>query len=156
VRQWVEQGGVVYATGGGGLLDEYREPIDMLHEVYGIRGHELIRHERHIRPRHTLKQVQPHDTLIVEAGGDQRESMRIPAYLYREALEPMNEDTVRGRYESDGAAGLIVNEYGRGRTIYRGSLADIAYWQPAIAEMLPTDFPPDVRKLVTEAPRRAG
>ncbi len=156
LRRWVEEGGVVWATGGGGLLDEYREPIDVLHEVYGVKDHELVRHERHIRPRHTFKSILAHDTLVIDAWQEQTEPTRLPAYLYRETLVPVEEATVRGRYESDRAVGLIENAYGRGRAIYCGSLAGIAYWQPAVLKMLPTDFPTHVRQLITTAPRRAG
>ncbi len=41
LKQWVRNGGHVYAAGGGGLLDEYHRPLTALYEMYGLKSHLL-------------------------------------------------------------------------------------------------------------------
>ncbi len=154
LKQWVAGGGVVYATGGGGLLDEYREPITPLYELYGLEGHELIRHSRHIRPRQTLRDIEAHDTLVVNGAAESIESLSLPAYMYRERLVP-GDGSVLGEYASNGDVGMVVHDYGEGRAYYCGVLAGIAYWQPAIGKMLPEDFPGEIRSFLSTPLRRA-
>ncbi|MHC4744124.1 MAG: hypothetical protein ACYS8Z_19575, partial [Planctomycetota bacterium] len=67
LRDWVSEGGVVYATGGGGLLDEYHAEQKELYEMYGLEGHELVRHGRHIRPRGMLRGMKASDTIVVKS-----------------------------------------------------------------------------------------
>ena len=80
------------------------------------------------------------------------------AYLYRETLAPDEDAEPYGAYETDGAAGIVVNHFGNGRTIYCGALAGMAYLQPAFTEssqILPTEFPRDRRDFITTPARWA-
>jgi len=152
LMSWVKNGGVVYATGGGGLLDEYHAPLEMLYHMYGVKEHKLIRHTRHIRPRKTLKEIKSYDELHIEQLDKATDKIILPAYLYRETLQPESRTDIVGKYSTDNSAGLIVNNFGKGRTIYCGLLAGIAYLKPAITEssqVLPTDFPDNVRRFLT-------
>ncbi|MBW8040781.1 MAG: hypothetical protein FVQ85_12355 [Planctomycetes bacterium] len=152
LMSWVKNGGVVYATGGGGLLDEYHAPLKMLYHMYGIKEHKLTRHTRHIRPRKTLKEIKSYDELHIEQLDKAMDKIILPAYLYRETLQPESRNDIVGKYSTDNSAGLIVNNFGKGRTIYCGSLAGIAYLKPAItgsSQVLPTDFPDNVRRFLT-------
>jgi len=152
LMNWVKNGGIVYATGGGGLLDEYRTPLEMLYHMYGIEQQELIRHKRHIRPRKTLKEIKSYDELNIEGLDEEMDKIVLPAYLYRESFRPEPKTDIVGKYSSDNSAGLIVNNFGKGKTIYCGVLAGIAYLKPAItgsSQVLPTDFPDNVRRFIT-------
>jgi len=157
LRQWVENGGTLYATGGGGLSDQYRRPNSALKDVYGIKSNDLNRAVRHIRPRNTLPTAEPLDTARIESM-ESFPSIELPALLYRESFEPATADVV-GRYASDNSAAVLVNAYGKGRAIYSGILAGIAYITPAFtdsSDVLPVDFPADRRGFATVAPQLAG
>jgi len=166
LKTWVREGGIVYATGGGGLLDEYHRPLETLHEMYGIRGHKLVRRTRHIRPRSDLPSAKPLDTVTLSRVAG-LERLEIPALLYRETLAPAEGARVVGRYEN-GAVAAVTNRFGHGRSFYLGALAGMAYITSAMLpssqvlpreehssswQILPTDFPKEMRKLIT-APAR--
>jgi hypothetical protein len=158
LKEWVKNGGIVYATGGGGLLDEYHRPLTTLYEMYGIKGHELVRHRRHIRPRQTMTEVTSHDMLDVKPFDESRDEITLPVYLYREALQPGSDDDVAGTYRNDEAAGVIINRFGKGRTLYCGVLAGMAYLKPAMtssSQILPTDFPDMIGRFITTVARWA-
>lgn len=159
LKEWVSEGGVVYGTGGGGLLDEYHRQIEELQEMYGIDGHELVQYGRHIRPRHTLKGVKPNDTLNIEGIDGISDEMKLPAYFYRETFEVETGGRVLGTYVSDGKAGMVVNRFGKGRTILCGGLVGIAYVQPAVtasSQILPAAFSDDARQLLSIPAGLAG
>jgi hypothetical protein len=157
LRQWVEGGGTLYATAGGGLLDQYHHRNDALHEVYGILSNTLERPVRHIRPRNTLPKATPLDTVRIKSAKGFPD-IELPALLYRETVEP-GTATVLGRYAADNAPAIVLNRFGKGRAVYSGALAGIAYITPAFTEdsdTLPTDFPADRRAWVAAVPQLAG
>jgi len=156
IEQWVAQGGILYATAGGGLLDEVHRPIPLLRKVYGIKRQDLTRKVRHIRPRQTLPLTRPLDTVRLAGPPGRLPTIELPALLYRETLTPIDEARVVGRYQRDNTAAAVLNEYGKGAALYVGALAGIAYVKPAIrpsSDILPTAFPEDRRNLIT-APLR--
>jgi hypothetical protein len=131
----------------------------MLYELYGLNDHELVKHTKHIRPRQTLRQVKPLDTLIIQSGSHSGEELSLPAYLYRETLAVDPTHPVMGIYKNDNAAGIIVNHYGKGRTLYCGALAGIACNQPAVVsstKTLPSNFSEQVRHFLTTVVRWAN
>ena len=158
LKQWVREGGIVYATGGAGLLDEYHKPLVSLYEVYGIKAHDLVRKERHIRPRLTLPTTQPLDAVRFEAAED-IPKVDLPAFFCRESLIPGDGAVVAGRYKGDNAAAALLHRYGKGRTFYVGALAGLAYLKPAAlpsTDELPTAFSNVCRELITAPVRWAG
>ena len=158
LKQWVRDGGTVYATGGGGLLDEYRQPQQGMLEMYGLRGHDLERKTRHIRPRRDLPQAEPLDTVRLKGEADLYDAMQLPALLYRESLEPGAGSATVGRFKN-GDAAVVTHSLGEGQTQYVGALAGNAYLAPAMppnSQVLPTGFPESIRALITAPARRAG
>jgi len=156
LKQWVKAGGVVYATGGGGLLDQYHRPLETLHEMYGIDGHDLVRKVRHIRPRSALPGSRPLDTVRIGSQDDRLGPIAVPALLYRETVVPDAGARVVGRFQRDRAPAALIHRFGRGMTFYVGALVGIAYLTPAMtpsSDVLPTAFPEDRRDLIT-APLR--
>jgi len=156
LKAWVRNGGVLYATGGGGLLDEYHRPLEGLHELYGITGHSLERKVRHIRPMRTLPSARPLDTVTLELPG--MPAVKMPALLYRETLQPAQGTRVVGRYQN-GEAAAVLNRYGQGTCFYVGALAGIAYITPAMppsTQVLPRDFPAELRSVITAPVAAAG
>ncbi|MFO7975303.1 MAG: beta-galactosidase trimerization domain-containing protein [Candidatus Hydrogenedentota bacterium] len=157
LREWVGKGGILYASGGGGLLDQYHRPNSALKEVYGIKSNDLNRAVRHIRPRRTLPKTEPLDTVRIE-GAESFPNIEFPALLYRETFEPAAAEVI-GRYAGDGAPAVLMNSYGEGRAIYSGALAGLAYITPAFTEasdILPVEFPEERRRFATIAAELAG
>ena len=156
LKEWVRAGGVVYATGGGGLLDEHHRPIATLYEMYGIAGHKLVRHSRHVRPRQTLRGASPQDTLTVDLVEGTTGPTTLEAYFYREILEP-GAGKLAGAYRN-GDKGAVVNSFGEGRTLYCGALAGMAYIKSALRPPVPTlpeSFSEEVRRFITTVARWA-
>ena len=149
LKDWVRRGGVVYATAGGGLLDEYHRPTETLYEMYGIKGHKLERKVRGIRPMRTLPTAEVLDTATLFEEGA-RPMLKLPALLYLETLEPADGAEVVGRYNNRDVA-AVIHPYGEGKAFYVGALAGIAYVTPAMppsSQVLPTEFPRDIRLLI--------
>ena len=159
LMDWVRQGGRVYATGGCGLLDEYRRPILELLDLYGLESQSLDRVERHIRPR-KLPTVKPLDTVKFKtaAAGQANEALEAPALLYRQVFKAVIDTEVIGRYAS-GEPAAVAHAYGKGQTLACGALMGLAYITPAMppsSQILPTNFPASVRNFITALPREAG
>jgi hypothetical protein len=96
--------------------------------------------------------IKAYDELHIEGPDEETDKIVLPAYLYRESFRPETKTDIAGKYSSDNSAGLIVNNFEKGRTIYCGVLAGIAYLKPAITEssqLLPTYFPDNVRRFLT-------
>ena len=148
--RWVRDGGVVYATGGGALLDEYHRNLAGLLDVYGIAGHRLERTTRLVRPRSTLPGAKPLDRVVVAAAG-LTAGTQLPALCYRETLQPVSGTQVLGTYHSDGSPAILYHAFGKGGAYFAGALVGLAYLTPAATsspDVLPTDFPEALRSLI--------
>ncbi|MBU4270327.1 MAG: hypothetical protein KKA28_00435 [Planctomycetes bacterium] len=159
LKQWVRDGGVVYATGGAGLLDEYHQPLASLYEMYGIKDHKLKREQRGIRPRRDLKAAKPLDTLHLAKSDLIAADLALPVLFYRQTVEPVAGATVLGKYQSDGTTGAVMNGFGKGRAVFVGALAGLTYLGPAAtasSDVLPTAFPEPIREFLAVPARLAG
>jgi len=95
--------------------------------------------------------MKPYDELVTRPLGETTDKIILPAYFYRETLQPESSADIVGRYIADNSAGLTVNKFGKGRAIYCCALAGIAYLKPAITgspQILPTDFSENIRRFL--------
>jgi len=161
LAEWVRNGGILCATGGGGLLDEYHRDNTLLYQVYGLKGHTLDRKVRGIRPRRDLPAMEPLDTVVPKAAlpGMALEAAEFPALCYRDALLPAEGALVLAAYKTDGSPAAVGHRYGRGAAIYSGALLGLAYLAPAMppsSAVLPTDFPATLRAMIAMPAVQAG
>lgn len=151
LAQWVNNGGLLFADGGGGLLDEYHRDNTVLYEVYGLKSHKLDRQVRGIRPRRDLPAMKPLDTITATTDPAQP-ALQIPVLCYRDALTPANGVTTVATYQGDKSPAIIHHAYGKGAAVYSGALLGLAYLTPAMppsSDVLPTKFPADLRAFLT-------
>jgi len=156
LTRWVEDGGVLIAEGGCGLLDEYREPIPAMSQLFGIAGSHLERPVRTIY-LNRLAGIAPLDTITF----DGREGIKLPALCYRHALQSADDAQVIARF-ADGSPACLERKVGQGKAIAFGGLLGLAYARPAMTNrsaypaVLAEDFPPAVRDLIAGWTESAG
>jgi len=155
--KWIRDGGILYATGGGGLLDEYRQPQPALLALYGLKSQALVRTHRWVQPRNFLPDMTPLDTVAVTGPA----ALDFPVFCYRGELAPAANTRVLATYKKDGKPALTMHPAGKGTVYYSGALAGLAYLTPAIVmprttEVLPTKFPADLRELILKPVKAAG
>ncbi len=157
LEQWVQNGGILVAEGGGGLLNQYRSPIDRMRRLYGLEEANLERPTRSIGPRSDLPKMQSLDTIRLD--GEFAEMVQsLPAFCYKQTLVPSSDARVMGRYE-DGSAACVMRRVGRGRVLLFGGLVGFAYLKPAMVARegsLPEHFPADRRELIIRPVQWAG
>ncbi len=152
LTQWVEDGGILVSSGGGGLLNQYREPMPAMYSLYGLESANLERPIRSIGPNNDLPKMKPLDTITFQAAPGEK-TKSIPALCYKQTMKPNAQASVIATY-SDGSAAAVECRIGKGKAILMGGLPGLAYLQPAVAErkgfphVLPEAFPTDVRGLI--------
>jgi len=152
LSQWVKNGGLLYASGGGGLLDEYHQHNTALYEVYGLKSHLLNRATRGIRPRRSLPNADILDTVSVAAQDAGIANLAYPALCYRDALEVAAQTKILATYAKDQSPAFTYHAFGNGGVYYAGALTGLAYITPAMADIvdgLPNEFPASLRALIT-------
>jgi hypothetical protein len=158
IAQWVESGGVLFACGGAGLLDEYRQRLDVMYDLYGITEANLTRERRQVAPR-SLQEIAPVDTVRFEGDSD-LPRIEMPAIAYRQVFHPAPDDAagiVVGTFD-DGSTAAIVRQVGKGRVMVVGAMPGLAYLRPAMRDegALPVHYSRPVRELLTAPLRIAG
>jgi hypothetical protein len=133
---WVRNGGVLISTAGGGLRDEYGDPLDTLLPIYGLRAEILEKVTTFIRPRIELPRLRPLDMLTTTLAG---ETIQAPAIAFRQHLDPLPTTEVLARL-ADGSPAATSNQVGNGRAILWGTLLGAAYVQSGFPNAPP---PPD-------------
>jgi len=150
--QWVQGGGVLYASTGLGHRNRFDEPEPGLLELLGVRAGPPKKNLYHVRPLLELPLAEPIDTITLEppaqtdaapeadapgesdapAEGDTppeppAEPDRIEAIAFRQQLTPASPDvTVLGCF-SDGSPAVTVREYGKGKAFAVGTAAGASY-----------------------------
>jgi len=154
--KWVENGGILIGEGGGGLLNQYREPIPAMYDLYGIKSASLERPVRSLGPSRDLPKMKPLDTMTFGGITGIPQLPDVPVLCYKQRISPKDGVGVAARYR-DGSPAATLQDVGRGRTLLLGSLAGLAYLKPAMAarEGLPERFPQPLRELIVLPAHRA-
>lgn len=126
IREWVANGGVVFATAGAARKDEFDAPLPDLDEVLG-RGRQVAynRHKGAMRARLELLFEKPLDTVKLASG----ELMK--ALCSREEFEITKGAKVLATFGDNNPA-WIENAFGQGRGYYIGTLPGQAWLQPSM------------------------
>ena len=167
IKHWVQAGGVLYATAGGGLRDEHSQPLDTLAEVYGIKTHALHRAVPGLKHKVTLAGLEPID--VLEPVDADRLARPLQAYCILQSFElDAGMPLARG---ANGIGVLAVEQrYGKGRSYIVGTLPGVAMMKPAFRPGLyarstrpedlhifdPTGFDDNARDWITLPVREAG
>jgi hypothetical protein len=149
LEAWVKNGGVLYASGGLGLFNEFNEADPALLKVLGLASAETKKNLAVIRPVMELP-VAPAIGEIAFEGG------KIPAVGLKQALVP-TDAKVLGTW-SDGKPAVTVRELGKGKAFAVGTLAGCAYMRTGLpvqpfprggnlCPVTPTTFDPAAAKL---------
>lgn len=130
VRQWVAEGGTLFATAGAARKDQFDEPLTGLDGVLG-RGKSVDyrRYRGPLRARLELLFEQPLDQLRFSDGS------QMPVYCSREEFEVAPEATTLARY-GNGRPALIKHRFGRGWAYATGTLPGQT-WAKAALPVLP-------------------
>jgi hypothetical protein len=149
LEAWVKNGGVLYASGGLGICNEFNEADPALLKLLGIASVETSKNLAVIRPVLELP-VAPPIGAIAFGGGT------IPAVGLKQVLVP-TDATVLGTW-ADGRPAVTVRELGQGKAFAVGTLAGCAYLRTALSvqpfprggnlcPITPTSFDPAAGKL---------
>jgi hypothetical protein len=157
LKEWVKGGGVLVGVAGGGFRNEYNRPMDVLHEVYGIKEQQIDRRDPVIMTKQHLPRLKPLDTITW-----QQPNKRFPALGFKQTITPAGRITVFATY-ADGSPAVTLHPYGEGFAYLYGSFIASASVREAIPlrpfdrsprpegfnHFLPTQFDSEFIDLVT-------
>jgi hypothetical protein len=163
LREWVANGGILFSVAGGGFLDEYNQPMDVLAPVYGVRSQSLTVTEKNLWAKQLFQWLRPLARFSYPGAAS-----KLPAFIARQEIEPETA-TVVGRFD-DGKAAVIQNRFGKGSATLAATFPGSAYIHPAIprrpwdrsasdngfAHFIPTDFDPRAKSIITAPVYAAG
>ena len=149
LEAWVKAGGILYASGGLGLYNEFNEPDPALLKVLGLKSADTAKNLAVIRSTLELPVAPPIGAVTVDGA-------TIPAVGLKQALTPA-EATVLGKW-ADGKPAVTVRELGKGKAFAVGTLAGCAYMKTGLpvqpfarggnrCPVTPTAFDPAAGKL---------
>jgi len=149
LEAWVKNGGVLYASGGLGLFNEFNESDPALLKVLGLASAETSKNLAVIRPVMELPVAPPIGEIAFDGA-------TIPAVGLKQVLVP-SDAKVLGTW-ADGKPAVTVRELGKGKAFAVGTLAGCAYMRTALAvnpfprggnlcPITPTTFDPAAGKL---------
>ncbi|MFN4260552.1 MAG: beta-galactosidase trimerization domain-containing protein [Gemmataceae bacterium] len=150
LEQWVQAGGILYATAGIGHLNQFGEPEPAMRKLLGLKDSQTDKNVVVLRTLLELPLLEPMDTITLNGH-------KIPAIGMRQRLVP-DQATVLGTW-SDGSAAVTVHELGKGKAFAVGTLAGNTYMKTAVKPIPwarggrkmvynPTDFDPAATRLV--------
>jgi hypothetical protein len=135
LEAWIRSGGVLYASTGLGIRNQFDEPIPEMLDVLGLRKAPLEKDLYHVRPLLELPLAKPIDTItMLQAAAHptsdrerQRAGVEIPAMAFKQRLQPKTPDViVLGRW-SDGTPAVTVRHHGKGKAFAVGTAAGATY-----------------------------
>lgn len=134
IAAWVRAGGSLFATAGAGMFDEYNQPNTVLRELLGVEqtGFEMPADAQVSFIKQDLKFVKALGQVTLDG-----QEAAFPVFGVVSRTKAAEGTQVTGRF-ADGAPAVVVNQPGKGRTLYCGFLPSLSYFNPAIP-MRPLD-----------------
>jgi hypothetical protein len=143
IARWVSNGGQLFSVAGGGFLDEFNQPLDVLKPVYGIAEQKLELTEKHLFAKEGLAWIKPLES-----------KLPFPALIARQTFTTSN-------ISSDLSA-MFAHPYGKGAATIIGTFPGSAYVQAAMPKrpydrgtsdenfnhFIPTQFDTNVQQLI--------
>jgi hypothetical protein len=168
IAEWVKNGGKLWVTAGGGLLDEYHQPNKDLRDLLGVDPVALDAPADSVVG--FIKQDLPFAKAITEvtwSAGADAVPVKFPVFGVVSRVKTAKDVVVQGKFKDDSPA-VTVRKVGKGEAIYCAFLPGLSFFRPAIpfkpvdrgssddamAHFLPTEFDAGVRALV-QAPAAA-
>ena len=167
---WVRAGGVLYASTGLGVRNQYNEPETAMLSLLGLKSADMQKNLYHVRPLLELPLADPIDTITMtvryrsptseqDAQPNSIVSAQIDAIALRQKLTPADDKTiVLGRWK-DGSAAVTLREHGKGKAYAVGTAAGATYLKSGLLPLPwarggtvnlynPIDFDPAAAHLV--------
>lgn len=159
IASWVEKGGVLFATAGAGMFDEYNQPNKALRALLGVEQTALdIPDGRQITYiKQDLPFTEPIDAVMFRQSDRE---LSIPVVAVRSRIK-LTGATLVSAFK-DGSPAIAGREVGKGKTVYCAFLPGLSYYQPAVPKrpvdrgatddammhFLPTGFDPGTTSLL--------
>ncbi|MCF7854583.1 MAG: beta-galactosidase trimerization domain-containing protein [Candidatus Pacebacteria bacterium] len=121
LKQWVADGGTLVSVTGGGLKNEYNQPMDTLNEVFGITEATLAKETTSMRAKLELVHAQPLDYVDIEGISE-----TLPVFGYTQTFVPDKGEVV-GRFRYTRKPAAVMNSYGKGKAMIVGALPGTAH-----------------------------
>lgn len=149
LEAWVKDGGILYASGGLGIRNQFNEADPALLKLLGLTAAETAKNLAVIRPVMELPVAPPIGEIAFEGG-------KIPAVGLKQVLVPADAK-VLGTW-ADGKPAVTVREIGKGKAFAVGTLAGCSYMRTGLpvqpfprggnlCPVTPTAFDPAAGKL---------
>jgi hypothetical protein len=141
--EWVQAGGVLVASTGLGMRNQYNEATDGLTKLLGLAGADLAKNFYHVRPLLELPLAEPIDVITLDAVlQSPNESLearpravaaaKINAIAFKQRLTPAGNDVqVLGRW-SDGSAAVTMRPHGKGNAFAVGTALGATYLKSGV------------------------
>jgi hypothetical protein len=121
LEQWVNDGGVLFATAGVGRYGMYREPNPELQKLVGIESRQIEERDTFIRTSQELPFLKPISRVLISG-----EKAEFPALATRERIMPSDDANVIAMFD-DKERAAITRELGKGKVYYVAALPGLAY-----------------------------
>ncbi|MHB9106909.1 MAG: beta-galactosidase trimerization domain-containing protein [Armatimonadota bacterium] len=159
IADWVRNGGMLFATAGAGMFDEYNRPNTALQAILGVDVQAIVSpRESHIG---YIKEDLPFAQACENVTIKQWAMERYPVFGTISRVTARNGATVIGTFDDNNPA-IVQTISGKGQALYCAFLPGLSYFKPAIpmkpldrgtsddamAHFIPTDFDPAVGKLI--------
>ncbi|MCS7254218.1 MAG: hypothetical protein RMK18_11225 [Armatimonadota bacterium] len=166
LQRWVDNGGVLFCSVGGGLQNERNEPNEAMAKLLGIEPTKLdggLPFVAHIKQ--DLPWIEPIGTVECDSLG-----LSFPALIYKRKVKPVSDDVIIIGKFNNGEPAIITRAVGNGKVYFAGTFVGAAYIRSAIPlrpwdrgtkddsfnHFLPTKFDSKLRALICKPIEDAG
>jgi hypothetical protein len=127
IADWVSEGGVLFATAGAGMFDEFNRSNGVTRALLGVEQTALEEKGEMRYIKQDMPFAEPMDTVTWQSSTGE---VQIPVIVVRSRVELRGAE-VQGKF-SDGSPAITVMRTGEGSAIYCAFLPGLSYFKPAI------------------------